>query len=71
VLIQSHGFETPKACAAAIQRVQTEGHAALADLGLSLTEGCTDEALDAAMAVLREAKQATPQAPQVKKTPAA
>ena len=56
LMLQSTGFEQPKACGGAIARLQTEGAAALASLGQHLQPGVTPEALDAAMAALRDAK---------------
>jgi len=56
LMLQSTGFEQPKACGGAIARLQTEGAAALASLGQHLQTGVTPEALDAAMAALRDAK---------------
>lgn len=56
LLLQSTGFEAPKACGAAIARLQAEGSAALAELGQQLSAGVTPEAVDAGMAALRESK---------------
>ena len=56
LLLQSTGFDQPKACGAAIARLQAEGSAALADLGQSLQPGVTPDTLDAAVAALRDAK---------------
>ncbi|HEX5786101.1 MAG TPA: tryptophan--tRNA ligase, partial [Burkholderiaceae bacterium] len=58
LLVQSTGFDQPKVCGAAIARLQAEGSAALAELGQSLQPGVTAQALDAALAALREAKAA-------------
>lgn len=58
LLIMSSGFASPKDCAAAIQRVQAQGSAALADLGLSVCADMSHAELDAAMHALREAKEA-------------
>ncbi len=55
-MLQSTGFDQPKVCGAAIARLQLEGSAALEPLGQSLLPGVTAEALDAAMAALRNAK---------------
>jgi tryptophanyl-tRNA synthetase len=55
-MLQSTGFDQPKVCGAAIARLQAEGSAALEPLGQSLLPGVTAEALDAAMAALRNAK---------------
>jgi tryptophanyl-tRNA synthetase len=56
LMLQSTGFEAPKACGAAIARLSAEGSAALAELGQTLQPGVSAEALDAAMAALRESK---------------
>ena len=56
LMLQSTGFEAPKACGAAIARLSAEGSAALAELGQTLQAGVSAEALDAAMAALRESK---------------
>ena len=56
LMLQSTGFEAPKACGAAIARLSAEGSAALAELGQPLQPGVSAEALDAAMAALRESK---------------
>lgn len=56
LMLQSTGFEAPKACGAAIVRLSAEGSAALAELGQTLQPGVSAEALDAAMAALRESK---------------
>lgn len=56
LMLQSTGFEAPKACGAAIARLSAEGSAALAELGQTLQPGVSVEALDAAMAALRESK---------------
>ncbi len=56
MMLQSTGFEAPKACGAAIARLSAEGSAALAELGQTLQPGVSAEALDAAMAALRESK---------------
>jgi len=56
LLLQSAGFEAPKACAAAIAQVQAEGSGALAPLGLSLLGSATPVELDAAMTALRDAR---------------
>ncbi len=56
LLLQSTGFEQPKACAAAIARLQAEGSVALAALGQVLHHGVSPTEFDAAMAALREAK---------------
>ena len=56
LLLQSTGFEQPKACAAAMARLQAEGSAALAALGQVLHHGVSPTEFDAAMAALREAK---------------
>ena len=56
LMLQSTGFEAPKACGAAIARLSAEGSAALAVLGQTLQAGVSAEALDAAMAALRESK---------------
>jgi hypothetical protein len=53
---QSTGFEAPKACGAAIAQLQAEGSAALSSLAQALADGATTQALDEAMAALREAK---------------
>ncbi len=52
LLLQSTGFDQPKACGAAIATLQAQGSAALADLGQSLQPGVTTDTLDAAMAAL-------------------
>ena len=56
LMLQSTGFEAPKACGAAIARLSAEGSAALAELGQTLQPGVSAEALDGAMAALRESK---------------
>jgi tryptophanyl-tRNA synthetase len=56
LLLQSTGFDQPKACGAAIASLQAQGSAALADLGQCLQPGVTTDTLDAAMAALRGAK---------------
>ena len=56
LMLQSTGFEAPKACGAAIARLSAEGSAALAELGQTLQAGVSAEALDGAMAALRESK---------------
>ena len=56
-MLQSTGFEQPKACGAAIAQLQAEGSAALGGLGLSLPPGTSAAALDAAMATWREAQR--------------
>jgi len=56
LVLQSTGFDQPKACGAAIGRLQAEGAAALAPLGQTLAAGSTADALDTAMAALRDAK---------------
>ncbi len=56
LLLQSTGFDQPKACGAAIARLQAEGNAALEPLGQSLLPGVTTDTLDGAMAALRNAK---------------
>ena len=56
LMLQSTGFEAPKACGAAIARLSAEGSAALAELGQTLQPGVSAEALDAAMTALRESK---------------
>ncbi len=56
LLLQSTGFDQPKACGAAIARLQAEGSAALEPLGQSLLPGVTTDTLDGAMAALRDAK---------------
>ncbi|MGB4061769.1 MAG: tryptophan--tRNA ligase [Burkholderiaceae bacterium] len=56
LLLQSTGFDQPKACGAAIASLQAQGSAALADLGQSLQPGVATDTLDAAMAALRDAK---------------
>jgi len=56
LLLQSTGFEQPKACGAAIARLQAQGSAALADLGQSLPADVGPDVLDSAMAALRDAK---------------
>jgi len=56
LMLQSTGFEAPKACGAAIALLQAEGSAALSSLAQALANGATTQALDDAMAALREAK---------------
>ena len=56
LLVQSTGFEQPKICGAAIARIQAEGSAALAPLGQALQTGASAQAMDAALAALRESK---------------
>ena len=56
LMLQSTGFDQPKACGAAIGRLQAEGASALVPLGQTLTAGSTTDALDRAMAALRDAK---------------
>ncbi len=56
LLVQSNGFDQPKACGAALARIQAEGHAALGDLGLNLLADTTADALDAAMAAWRASR---------------
>ncbi|MDP3422734.1 MAG: tryptophan--tRNA ligase [Burkholderiaceae bacterium] len=56
LLLQSEGFEQAKACGAAIARLQTEGSAALAELGQPTGANVPTDAIDAAMATLRDAK---------------
>jgi tryptophanyl-tRNA synthetase len=56
LMLQSTGFEAPKACGAAIAQLQAEGSAALSSLAQALADGATTQALDDAMAALREAK---------------
>jgi tryptophanyl-tRNA synthetase len=56
LLLQSTGFDQPKACGAAIASLQAQGSAALADLGQRLQPGVATDTLDAAMAALRGAK---------------
>jgi len=56
LMVQSTGFDQPKVCGAAIARVQAEGSASLAALGQTLQPGIRAEAMDAALAALRESK---------------
>jgi tryptophanyl-tRNA synthetase len=56
LMLQSTGFEQPKACGAAIARLSAEGSAALAELGQALQPGVSPDVLDAAMTALRESK---------------
>ena len=56
LLLQSTGFEAPKACGAASARLQAEGGAALSALEQTLATGAQAEAFDQAMAALRDAK---------------
>ena len=56
LLLQSTGFEAPRACGAAIARLQAEGGAALSALGQTLATGAHADAFDQAMAALRDAK---------------
>ena len=56
LILQSTGFDQPKACGAAIARIQAEGASAVSALGQTLAEGSSADALNTAMAALREAK---------------
>jgi tryptophanyl-tRNA synthetase len=56
LMIESMGFQSPKDCAATIQRLQAEGSQALEELGLALDEDVTHADLDEAMQALRQAK---------------
>jgi tryptophanyl-tRNA synthetase len=59
LLLQSHGFESPREAAQAIARLQTEDASALSDLlpGLGAQPGARPEAVLAALALLRSAMQ--------------
>lgn len=54
LLLQSHGFDSPRDAAGAIARLQTEGVAALRELGpkLQLVPGVSDETITAALQVM-------------------
>ena len=54
VLLQSPGFEAPKACAAVLAALQAGGLAAVADAGLQPADGVTAERVDAALPAWRE-----------------
>ncbi|MEW6694640.1 MAG: tryptophan--tRNA ligase [Pseudomonadota bacterium] len=55
VLLQSRGFDAPKAAGQAVARLKAEGWAACADLHPLLQAQATPEQIEAALATLREA----------------
>ena len=55
VLLQSTGFDSPKAAGQAVARLKAEGWSACADLHAGIEASAPAERIDAALALLREA----------------